>query len=66
MLGVMVVLVVLVLVLVSSQFSKCVYREGYLTKLLLGVPDQLTERRNCLADDAANFPKRLLQIWDCI
>ena len=66
MLGVMVVLVVLVLVVVSSQFSKCAYRGEYLTKLLMGVPDQLTDRRNCLADDAANFPKRLLQIWDCI
>ena len=33
MVGVMVVLVVLVLVVVSSQLSKCAYRGGYLTKL---------------------------------
>ena len=33
MVGVMVVLVVLVFVVVSSQLSKCAYRGGYVTKL---------------------------------
>ena len=37
MVGVMVVLVVLVLVVVSSQLSKCAYRGWYLTKLMVRV-----------------------------
>ena len=37
MVGVMVMLVVLVLVVVSSQLSKCAYRGWYLTKLMVGV-----------------------------